>query len=327
MPKRGKSELSALIVHGGAGARGAAHERGARKRAIMNAVKAGASILRDGGSALDAVIAGVVILEDDPLFNAGYGSTLNVDGAIELDASVMIATPASDDSRRVVAKAGAVAAVRRVKNPVRLARAVMEHTPHVMMAGSGAERIAREWGIELCNPEDLIAPRARERFLARIQRQKELDLERQGHGTVGAAALDIHGQLAAATSTGGVPGKMAGRVGDSAIIGAGTFASATAAASATGHGEAIIMVSLCRETIEALGEALGKSDPTRIARRKIAELIAPQGSEAGIILVDHRGRIAYAHNADTMEVGIFHSAGAMRHEWAAPMPKPRKLRK
>ena len=282
---------------------------------MMSAVKAGAAILRDGGSALDAVIASVVILEDDPLFNAGYGSTLNVDGVVEMDASVMIAT--STDAR-----AGAVAAISRVRNPVQLARAVMEHTPHVMLAGTGAERFARDCGFVLCAPDDLIAPRSRERFLARIQYQRELLLAQETHGTVGAAALDIHGQLAAATSTGGVPGKMAGRIGDSAIIGAGTFASATAAASATGHGETIIMASLCRETVEALG----KSDPMRIARGKIARLIAPQNSEAGIILVDRRGRVGYAHNADTMEVGIFDSTGAMRHEWAAPIPPSRKPR-
>lgn len=304
--------MTALIVHGGAGSHGPAHERGARKRALIEAVKAGASILGDGGSALDAVIASVVILEDHPLFNAGYGSTLNADGEVEMDASVMMA-------QGMEICAGAVAAVTGVKNPVRLARAVMEHTPHVMMAGRGAERLARQWGIELCAPEDLITPRARERFLARIQHQQERDLE--GHGTVGAAALDIHGQLAAATSTGGVPGKLAGRVGDSAIIGAGTFANGTAAASATGHGEAIIMASLCRETIEALGEARGESGLTRIARRKITELIAPQHCEAGIILVDHRGRIGYAHNADTMEVGIFHSSGGIRHQRVAPMPR------
>jgi L-asparaginase / beta-aspartyl-peptidase len=309
-----KVAATALIVHGGAGSHGLAEERPARKRAILNAVKAGASILRKGGSALDAVIASVVILEDDPLFNAGYGSTLNADGVVEMDASVMLAMPA-------IVKAGAVAAVMRVKNPVRLARAVMEHTPHVMMAGDGAERVAREWGVELCDPEDLITPRARERFLARIQRQKEL--ERGQHGTVGAAALDIHGELAAATSTGGVPGKLVGRVGDSAIIGAGTFASTMGAASATGHGEAIMMASLCRETIEALGI----SHPTRTAERKIIELIAPQHFEAGIVVVDRRGRIGYAHNADTMEVGIFDASGATRHASVVPIPTPRQSRR
>ena len=303
MPKSRGAAPIALIVHGGAGAHGPDSEKAARKRAMMTAVKAGASILRAGGSALDAVMASVVILEDHPLFNAGYGSTLNADGAVEMDASVMLATSTA-------AKAGSVAAITRVKNPVRLARAVLEHTPHVMMTGGGAESLALQWGIDLCNPDDLITPRARERFRARTQPQKDFF---GAHGTVGAAALDIHGTLAAATSTGGVPGKMAGRVGDSAIIGAGTFASSLAAASATGHGEAIIMASLCRETIEAIG----KSDLMRIARRQIADLIAPQGFEAGIILIDRRGRIGYAHNADTMEVGIF-QAGALRHEWTAP---------
>jgi beta-aspartyl-peptidase (threonine type) len=310
---------TALIVHGGAGARGPAEERAPRKRAMMAAVKAGAAILRGGGSALDAVIASVVILEDDPLFNAGYGSTLNFDGAVEMDASVM--TTSTDGAR-----AGAVAAVSRVKNPVRLARAVMEHTPHVMLAGTGAERFARDRGFELCDPEAIIAPRARERFLARIQGQNETGFPREKHGTVGAAAVDSQGQLAAATSTGGVPGKMVGRIGDSAIIGAGTFASRVAAASATGHGESIMMASLCRATIEALGEALGRSDPTRIAERKIAELIAPHGFEAGLILVDRKGRIGYAHNAETMEVAIFDSLGALHHAWAAPMPRARRPR-
>jgi beta-aspartyl-peptidase (threonine type) len=304
-----KSAPIALIVHGGAGARGTASDRAPRKRATMDAMKAGAAILRAGGSALDAVIASVTMLEDHPLFNAGYGSTLNADGAVEMDASVMIATATESH-------AGAVGAISRVKNPVGLARIVMEHTPHVMMTGGGAEGLALQWGIKLCDPEDLIAPRSRERFLARTQPRKGFY---GAHGTVGAAALDSHGQLAAATSTGGVPGKLAGRIGDSAIIGAGTFASTAAAASATGHGEAIMLASLCRETIEALG----KSDLTRIARMKIAELIAPQKSEAGIILVDRKGHIGHAHNAETMEVGIFQS-GSIRHERSAPMPPTRK---
>lgn len=302
----------ALIIHGGAGFFGPAQERAPRKRAMLQALKAGAAILRAGGSALDAVIASVVILEDDALFNAGYGSTLNADGAVEMDASVMIATAAGS-------RAGAVAAVTRVKNPVRLARAVMDHTPHVLIAGAGAERVAQEFDVELCDPGDLIAPRARERFLARIEREREA--EPDAHGTVGAAALDLRGQLAAATSTGGVPGKLAGRVGDSAIIGAGTFANMMGAASATGNGEAIIMVSLCRETVSLLGE----TDPTAIARRRIARLIASQEREAGIIIVDHRGRVGYAHNAETMEVAIFDATGAIRHERAAPIKslKPR----
>ena len=296
--------LVALIVHGGAGSHGPKSERPQRKRAMLEAVRAGAKILRAGGSALDAVIASVVILEDHPLFNAGYGSTLNYDGEVEMDASVMLAHGAE-------LRAGACAAVSRIKNPIRLARAVMEQTQHAMMVGRGAERFARQCGIEMCIPEELVAPRARDRFLARIQREHE------AQGTVGAVALDIHAELAAATSTGGVPGKLPGRVGDSAIIGAGTYANATAAASATGHGEAIIMASLCRETVEAIG----KSDLAGTARRMLGELIAPQHHEAGIILVDRRGRIGYAHNAETMEVAFVDARGAFRHELAAPIAR------
>jgi beta-aspartyl-peptidase (threonine type) len=312
-----RTETFALIVHGGAGSHSPRKDRAPRKRAIMNAVKAGALILREGGSALDAVVASVQILEDDPLFNAGYGSTLTVDGAVEMDASIMVAAEGR-------ARAGAVATVSRVRNPILLARAVMEHTPHAMMAGNGAERFARDDGFKLCDPDAMIAPRARRRFLARVEQRHALALGRGEHGTVGAIALDIHEGLAAATSTGGVPGKMAGRVGDSAIIGAGTFANTNAAASATGHGESIILASLCRETVERFNNGSGKADPRRIAQRKIAELIRPQGSEAGIIIVDRRGRIGYAHNAATMEIGFFQSGGRMRHEWALPIPPSRK---
>ena len=283
---------------------------------MMNALKAGVAILRGGGSALDAVVAGVVILEDDPLFNAGFGSTLNADGAVEMDASVMVSSHGET-------KAGAVATISRVKNPILLAREVMEHTTHVMLAGNGAERFARDQGFRLCDPDSMIAPRARERFVARLKRQHQTGFASQQYGTVGAVALDLHGQLAAATSTGGVPGKMVGRIGDSAIIGAGTFASEYAAASATGHGEAIMMGSLCRETVEALGG----SDPMGIARAKIAELIAPQGVDAGIILIDRKGRIAHAHNAETMEIASYHFTHGIHHERSAPMPPVRKSRK
>ena len=318
-----KVRACALIVHGGAGMMGPPHERAARKRTMISAVKAGAEILRSGGSALDAVVASVVVLEDDVLFNAGYGSLLNNDGAVEMDASVMIATPSEKRNREPVVKAGAVGAVSRIKNPVTLARAIMEQTNHILMVGGGAERFARTVGIKLCNPEELISERARQRWRVRMERERLATVAREKHGTVGATAIDIRGQLAAATSTGGVPGKMVGRVGDSAIIGAGTYADARAAASATGHGEAIILASLCRETIDELD----RSAPTRAATRKIAELIAPHRSEAGIILVDRNARVAYAHNAETMEVGIFHSQRGISHAWAKPMATSRKPRR
>ncbi len=308
---RRASEVS-LVAHGGAGAVGPREERPERRRGMLEAIRAGARVLRQGGSALDAVVATVVVLEDHPLFNAGYGSLLNTDGAVEMDASVMVATPAENQAARFDVKAGAVAAVSRVRNPVRLARAVMENTRHLLMVGRGAERLARRAGIELCRAEELISPRARKRWRERMARQGGAGA---AHGTVGAVAIDARGQMAAATSTGGVPGKMPGRVGDSAIIGAGTFADSLGAASATGEGEAIIMATLCRAAVGALA----RSNPERVARRAIASLIAPRGAEAGIVIVDRRGRIGYAHNAGSMQVGIYDSRAGIRQLWVEPL--------
>jgi len=279
---------------------------------MLAAVNAGARMLRGGMSALDAVVATVAALEDHPLFNAGYGSLLNAEGEVELDASVMVATPSGTGARRFEVRAGAVAAIRRVRNPIVLARAVMENTGHLLMAGSGAERFARRVGIELCRAEDLVSPRARKRWKAGMERGRKAAA---GHGTVGAVAIDPHGEIAAATSTGGVPGKMAGRVGDSAIIGAGTFADSTGAASATGEGEAIIMAELCRAAVRALA----RSDPGSTAERAIASLTASLGAVAGIVIVDRRGRIGYAHNAESMEVGIYDWRAGLRHIWAEPL--------
>jgi beta-aspartyl-peptidase (threonine type) len=193
-----------------------------------------------------------------------------------------------------------------VRNPILLARAVMEHTPHILMAGAGAERLARRAGLALCRPEDLVTPRARARWRAAMERR---------FGTVGAVARDVHGVLAAATSTGGVSGKMSGRVGDSAIIGAGTFADAPGAASATGQGEAIMKAALCREAVMALR----RGEPRAVAERAIADLTALTGGQAGVILVDRRGRLGYAHNAEVMDVATFDAAGGFEYRWAAPL--------
>jgi L-asparaginase / beta-aspartyl-peptidase len=323
---RGRS-TPALIAHGGAGAIAPADERPERRRALLAAVRRGAELLSAGQSALDAVVAAVVALEEHPLFNAGFGSLLNSEGEVEMDASVMYAEPvaARDGAQSVRGAhamqqfriaAGAVAAVRRVRNPVLLARAVMERTPHMLMAGPAAERFARRAGVALCAPESLVSARARERWRARQEQQSGA----AGHGTVGAAALDARGGLAAATSTGGVPGKLAGRVGDSAIIGAGTFATALGAASATGQGEAIIFSALCREAVLALDGA----SPERVARRAIADLIAAAGAEAGVVVVDRRGRVGSAHNAAMMEVATFDGASGLRHLRVAPIAPVRR---
>jgi len=310
---------------------------------MVAAMRLGAGILRGGGSALEAVVATVAALEDHPLFNAGYGSLLNSEGNVEMDASVMFAEPvrpaaavraaprgrpAQDadhaDGSDYTVSAGAVAVVSRVRNPILLARAVMEHSPHILMAGPGAENFARKVGIRLVRPEEMVTERARERWRARQQQSAMLEAGAAaraalGHGTVGAVAVDKHGAIAAATSTGGVPGKLFGRVGDSALIGAGTFAHAFGAASATGHGEAIILTALCREAVLALADA----SPQAVAREAIAEMIEATGAEAGVILVDRRGRIGYAHNAASMQVARYDAAG-LRHLWLAPIATARR---
>ena len=320
------SYTPALIAHGGAGGRAQAAERPARKRGLIAAVERGAGILREGGSALDAVIATVSALEDDGLFNAGYGSVLTTAGRPEMDAGVMVAermpsAPADGGTRRrITLRAGGVVLVSRVRNPIQVARAVMERTPHVLFGGVAAERIARQAGLRLCRPDQLVSPRARERWLATRHNTALPANDANQHGTVGAVAVDGCGNLAAATSTGGVSGKMPGRIGDSAIIGAGLFANAAGAASATGSGEAIMKVALCREAVLALTRARAPE----AAAGRIADLYAETGAEAGIVLVDEQGRFGYAHNAQAMEVAMFDPVGGVRHLLAGRLELPRE---
>jgi len=306
MPRR--AHLPALIVHGGAGIAAAVPDRPARRRGMIAAAKSGAAILREGGSALDAAIAAVVALENNPLFNAGYGSMLNAARKIEMDAGVMVAAPTGGITT------GAVAAVSRVRNPILLARTVMERTHHILMVGAGAERLAREAGIPLCAPGDLVTARA----LARWRKLKRFAPgSRHGerrHGTVGAVVVDSHGTLAAATSTGGYSRKLAGRVGDSPILGAGFFADRSGAASATGLGEAIVRLSLCREAVMRLR----RMTPSEAAARAIRSMRTIPGADAGIVVIDSRGRLGYTHNAESMEVAMFDPARGLRYERVRP---------
>lgn len=314
-----------LIAHGGAGGRAPVTERPARRRGLLSAVARGAEILRQRGAALDAVVTTVTALEDDPLFNAGYGSVLTTEGRVEMDAAVMVAerTAASMTAREGppgngarLLRAGGVVLVSRVRNPILAARAVMERTPHVLIGGIAAERLARQAGLRLCRPEQLVSPRARDRWLALMEgRRAAASADR--HGTVGAVAVDAHGNLAAATSTGGVAGKLPGRIGDSAIIGAGLFADAIGAASATGAGEAIMKVALCREAVLALA----RMRPQEAARHEIAAMFSQTGGEAGVVLVDAGGRFGYAHNAHAMEVAMFDAIG-VRYLLVDRLPAP-----
>jgi beta-aspartyl-peptidase (threonine type) len=323
-----RSKPPVILIHGGAGGRTPEADVARRKQVMLEAVTAAAAVLARGSNALDAAVKAVVVLEDDPLFNAGYGSVLNRDGVVEMDASVM----AADANLR----AGAVAAVQGVRNPIMLARAVMERTSHVLIVGEGARRLAREVGLKRCRPQALISERAKLHWQAQTQQLLKTEATggaptrsgcgwlapaRSGHGvrteprgslsgklgmvkqgaTVGAVALDKNGGLAAATSTGGIAGKLPGRVGDSAIIGAGTFADTGGAASATGTGEAILTVGLCREAVRALRTV----SPSHAALRAIRGLAKATGAQAGIILLNRRGAYAYAHNAQAMDVACF----------------------
>lgn len=261
-----------ILVHGGAGDLHPGDDPQPSIQGCLKAARLGHAVLAAGGSALDAVIAAVVALEDDPLFNAGTGSTLNADGEVECDASVMTGE----------LHAGAVGAVKGIKNPVQLARRVMEQTKHVLLVADGAHRFARAQGFSFVDPASMITDRARARW--------------QKAGTVGAVAHDAQGRLAAATSTGGTTRKLPGRLGDTPLIGWGTYASAGAgAASCTGIGEAIIKTTLARWAVDRLGAA----DPMAVAREAVAQL-PRAGGDGGIILVDAAGRPGYAFNTARM---------------------------
>ena len=260
-------------------------------RAVLAAaLRAGYTVLDDGGGSLDAVTAAVVALEDSPLFNAGRGAVFNAAGRHELDAAVMDGATGS---------AGAVTCARRTKNPVLAARAVMEKTPHVLLAGPAADRFARAAGLPLVSSRYFSTPE-RAVSLARA-RVHAAATAADRHGTVGAVALDRSGNLAAATSTGGFTNKMAGRVGDTPLVGAGTYAdNASCAVSATGSGEYFIRAVLAYDVsarMRYLGENLA-----RAARRALAR-VAALGGEGGLIAVDHSGRIAMPFVSEGMYRG------------------------
>jgi beta-aspartyl-peptidase (threonine type) len=299
----------AIVVHGGAGRHDAATEP-ARAAAVEDAAAAGFAVLTAGGTSLDAVVAAVTRLEDDPQFNAGLGSVLTEDGTVELDASIMSGSEL---------RAGAVAVVRGVANPIRLAQAVMDEGREVFLVGASAEALARRRGLRVVAPDALVTDEARAQWAARGGAQGDAPGTPPGHArgtargeTVGAVACDAHGHVAAATSTGGVAGQRAGRVGDSAVIGAGTYADdLVGAGSATGPGEALIRVGLVRTALAALAAG---ADPPTAAREALATLAARVGATAGLILIDRQGRIGVAHTTAAMPAAwrTDDPAGSMR---------------
>ena len=289
----------AIAIHGGAGVIDPAKmtpERAASYRAgLAAALDAGYAILEHGGTSLDAVTAAVRLMEDDPQFNAGRGAVLNQEGDAELDAAIM-------DGHGP--RAGAVAGVRHVKNPVELARAVMEKSPHVLLVAEGAEEFALEQGVVLV-PRGYFRTEGRERELEEARRgesERPHAASPPGSGTVGAVALDRAGHLAAATSTGGLTNKHRGRVGDSPIIGAGTYADESCAVSGTGQGEFFIRQVVAHDLC-ALVEYRHLTLDAAV-REIIHDKLHRTGGEGGVIAVDRNGNLAMDFNS----VGMFRGA-------------------
>ncbi|MEO7654161.1 MAG: isoaspartyl peptidase/L-asparaginase [Sphingomicrobium sp.] len=286
-----------LVVHGGAGVIERAKITPDKDREIRAALEqsliAGSRVLEAGGSALDAVEASVRVLEDDPNFNAGKGSVLTYDGTIEMDASIM------DGRTRA---AGAVTGVTATKNPIGLARAVMEKSEHVFLSRDGADQFSIAQGLKQAPPEYFVTE-LRRRQLEELKAKKvsALDVEYR-YGTVGAVALDSAGHVAAATSTGGMTGKRWGRIGDSPIIGAGTYADDRGCAvSATGWGEYFIRVGVAHEICARM--RLGSDSAQSAADSVMAEVLALGGS-GGVIVVTPKGEMVYSFNSAGMYRGM-----------------------
>jgi beta-aspartyl-peptidase (threonine type) len=287
-----------LLIHGGAWAMPddavAAHEDG-----IAHALGAGYTLLERGASAVDAVEAAVAVMEDDETFDAGRGSFLTQDGRVQMDALLM-----NGENLRT----GGVACVERIRNPIHAARLVLDKSPHVYFVGTGAERFARQHGMALCDNMELVIPREQER-LYKAQAAERAGLPDEtfsgsldSHDTVGAVALDVRGNIAAGTSTGGTLNKAPGRVGDSSLIGCGCYAdNLTAAVSLTGWGEPIMKLVLGKWAVDRVAAG---SSPDEAAHAAIDYLFERLGGHGGIILLGPDGRVGLAHNTPRMAWGL-----------------------
>lgn len=297
----------AIAIHGGAGTIEKSKMTPEKERAyrakLEEAIDAGYAVLDKGGASLDAVVAAINILEDSPLFNAGKGAVYTYEGAHELDASIM------DGRDR---QAGAVAGVKRVANPINLARMVMEDSPFVMLAGEGAEAFARSRGVPMVDNKRFDTEQRRqqlERAKEKLDKENKQDKDYRAAvdslpvpfrmGTVGAVALDKQGNLAAGTSTGGMTAKRYGRIGDSPVIGAGTFAdNRSCAVSATGHGEYFIRYSVAADICTRV--AYQSKSVAQAADEVINEVLLPVGGTGGVIVLDAKGNIALTFNTKGM---------------------------
>ncbi len=297
-----QSQKFGLVIHGGAGTilkKNMTPEKEAGYVSkLAEALETGYKILENGGKSLDAVEKVINIMEDSPLFNAGKGAVLTEKGVAELDASIM-------DGKTLMA--GAVAGIKRIKNPISLARLVMEKSPHVLMIGDGAEEFAKQNGVELVDNSYFIVKERYDQYL-KMKEKMEKKLNGDEHGTVGCVALDKEGNLAAGTSTGGMMMKKFGRVGDSPIIGAGTYANNnTCAVSGTGWGEYFIRLSVARDISDLMAyKNLSLKDAAdEVIEKKLTQL----GGDGGIIAIDKNGNIAMPFNTAGMYRGYHLSGG------------------
>lgn len=302
-----------LVIHGGAGAinrsRLAAEREVAYREVLTQSLTAGYAVLSGSGSCIDAVIAAIVVMEDSPLFNAGKGSVFNHEGQNELEASIM------EGATRL---AGAVAGITTVRNPIRAAHAVMMKSPHAMLIGRGAEAFAAEQGLEIVDPDYFHTPHRWEQLQKALTKEQVLrdhDADSnipfvntdEKHGTVGAVALDRHGNIAAGTSTGGLTNKRRGRVGDSSIIGAGTYAdNRSVAVSATGTGEMFIRAAAAYQTA---AQVMMLRKPLREAAGDTLAEVSKIGGDGGLILLNVKGDYAMQFNTSGMFRGIIGNDG------------------
>ena len=298
-----------LVIHGGAGIARKdlpPEKEAACRKTLEEALRSGHKVLNDGGSSLDAVQAAIIVLEDSPLFNAGRGAVLTSEGKVEMDASIM-------DGQRLTA--GAVASIRGVRNPIRLARMVMERSPHVLLMGGGAEEFARKCQLPFESEEWFITPEQQEKL--RKAKEHPTGFVAPGDdltmlmGTVGAVALDKQGHLAAGTSTGGLTNKMHGRVGDSPIIGAGNYAEdGVCAVSCTGHGESFIRSVVAYDVAARMKYA--KRDLVTAAREVIHEKLPKINGRGGLIALDAEGHVTAPFNTPGMFHGSITADGTVR---------------
>ena len=307
MPAFPQSPKTALVIHGGAGVASrqsvSAEDAVVIRKELDRALDAGEKVLKSGGSALDAVSAAIVVLEDSPWFNAGKGSVFNADGGHELDASIM---------EGHTSRAGAVAAVSTIKNPIKLARTVMEHSKHVMLAAGGAEKFAdTRPEIERVDPKYFDTPKRWQQLQDAKAHELANTLDTvhgMYFGTVGAVALDAKGHIAAGTSTGGMTNKRYGRVGDSPIIGAGTYANDSCGVSGTGWGEFYIRAAVAHDICARVAY---RGDSLAVAAEEVVNgVVVRLGGDGGAIALDKNGNIAMPFNTPGMYRGWINTDGS-----------------